>query len=116
MYDRDPKRFPDASLHAHLTYADVITRQELGVMDTTAITLCAENNIPVVVFNLFRPGNIARAIRGDDVGTRVGERWAPLEEAAPGGAAGGVVHAGASVRGGKKAKAKSAAALGASGR
>ena len=113
MYDRDPKRFADAVLHEHLTYADVITRQELGVMDTTAITLCAENSIPVVVFNLFRAGNIARAIRGEDVGTRVGERWAPLQEAAPGG---GAVHAGASVRVGKKAKAKAAAALGVSGR
>ena len=83
MYDRDPKRFPDASLHAHLTYADVITRQELGVMDTTAITLCAENEIPVVVFNMHVTGNIERAMRGDpDVGTRVGHdaAWASRVE------------------------------------
>jgi hypothetical protein len=84
VYDRDPARFPDAVLLPALSYADVITRQELGAMDTTAVTLCAENNIPVVVFNLFRPGNIRRAIRGaEEVGTRVGPAWPPLGAAQP---------------------------------
>ncbi len=81
VYERDPKRFPDAKLFPHLSYADVITRQELGVMDTTAVTLCAENDIPVVVFNLFEAGNIGRAIRGENVGTRVGPAWEPLPAA-----------------------------------
>ncbi len=81
MYERDPKRFPDAALLPHLSYADVVQRQELGVMDTTAVTLCAENSIPVVVFNLFTPGNIRRAVRGENVGTRVGEPWAPMGQA-----------------------------------
>jgi uridylate kinase len=82
VYERDPKRFPDAALLPHLSYADVVQRQELGVMDTTAVTLCAENSIPVVVFNLFTPGNIRRAVRGENVGTRVGEAWTPMAQAA----------------------------------
>ena len=90
VYSADPKRFPDASLLPHLSYADVVTRQELGVMDTTAVTLCAENSIPVVVFNLFTEGNIKRAIRGENVGTRVGAPWQPL----PGHAAAPAAHGG----------------------
>jgi uridylate kinase len=87
VYERDPKRYPDAQLHPHLSYADVITRQELGALDTTAVTLCAENAIPVVVFNLFTPGNIGRAIRGENVGTRVGPAWEPLPGVPPAGGA-----------------------------
>ena len=83
VYDCDPKRNPGAKLHTHLSYSDVITRQELGAMDTTAVTLCAENSIPVVVFNLFTEGNIKRAIRGENVGTRVGAPWQPLPGDAP---------------------------------
>jgi uridylate kinase len=75
VYDCDPKKFAHAALQRRLSYREVLTRQELGVMDTTAITLCAENDIPVVVFNLFVPGNIGKAIRGELVGTRVGAAW-----------------------------------------
>ncbi len=104
MYERDPKRFPDAALLPHLSYADVVQRQELGVMDTTAVTLCAENSIPVVVFNLFTPGNIRRAVRGENVGTRVGEPWTPMAQAAPAQAQ--------AQAGGKAAAAQGAHALG----
>ena len=79
VFDCDPRTNPGAVLLPRLSYTDVITRQELGVMDTTAITLCAENEIPVVVFNMHVTGNIERAMRGDvDVGTRVGHdaAWA----------------------------------------
>ncbi|KAG8383788.1 hypothetical protein BUALT_Bualt04G0050100 [Buddleja alternifolia] len=71
VYDDDPKRNPNARLLETLTYQDV-TSKELSVMDMTAITLCQENNIPVVVFNLNKVGNISKAIRGESVGTLIG--------------------------------------------
>lgn len=71
VYDDDPKCNPNARLLHTLTYQDV-TSKELSVMDMTAITLCQENNIPVVVFNLNKPGNISKAIRGESVGTLIG--------------------------------------------
>ncbi|CAA2992523.1 uncharacterized protein LOC111387526 isoform X2 [Olea europaea var. sylvestris] len=71
IYDDDPRRNPNARLLETLTYHDV-TSKELSVMDMTAITLCQENNIPVVVFNLNKPGNISKAIRGERVGTFIG--------------------------------------------
>ncbi|CAN4123354.1 unnamed protein product [Withania somnifera] len=74
VYDDNPKHNPDARLQDHLTYHDVISK-ELAVMDLTAITLCQENNIPVVVFNLNKPGNIAKAIKGERVGTLIGDTW-----------------------------------------
>ena len=83
VFDCDPRTNPGAVLLPRLSYTDVITRQELGVMDTTAITLCAENEIPVVVFNMHVTGNIERAMRGDPgVGTRVGHdaAWASRVE------------------------------------
>ncbi|KAL0676444.1 hypothetical protein Bca4012_004425 [Brassica carinata] len=74
VFDDDPKRNPNARLHESLTYQEV-TSKDLSVMDMTAITLCQENNIPVVVFNLSEPGNIAKAIRGERVGTLIGGTW-----------------------------------------
>lgn len=76
VFDHDPRTHPDAVLLPRLSYTQVIQQQELGVMDTTAVTLCAENDIPVVVFNIFTAGNIRRALRGDDVGSRVGAETA----------------------------------------
>ncbi|KAL4333939.1 hypothetical protein GQ457_07G004900 [Hibiscus cannabinus] len=74
VYDDDPRRNPNARLHDTLTYHEV-TSKDLSVMDMTAITLCQENNIPVVVFNLTKPGNIAKAIKGERVGTLIGGTW-----------------------------------------
>ncbi|XP_057980194.1 uridylate kinase PUMPKIN, chloroplastic [Malania oleifera] len=71
VYDGDPRRNPNAHLLDTLSYHDVTSR-DLSVMDMTAITLCQENNIPVVVFNLTKPGNISRAIMGERVGTLIG--------------------------------------------
>ena len=71
VYDKDPAKHADAVKHAHLTYQDVLSG-ELAVMDSTAIALCKDNNIPIVVFNLFEPGNIGRAVSGEPIGSRIG--------------------------------------------
>ncbi len=71
VYDSDPAKNAEAKLHKRLSYREVM-ESGLQVMDETAITLCKENNIPVIVFNLFHPGNIMRALTGDkDIGTLV---------------------------------------------
>ncbi|KAG2716344.1 hypothetical protein I3843_03G123700 [Carya illinoinensis] len=74
VYDDDPRRNPNARLLDTLAYNEV-TSKHLSVMDMTAITLCEENNIPVVVFNLSKTGNISRAIKGEKVGTLIGGTW-----------------------------------------
>ncbi|KAK6922841.1 Aspartate/glutamate/uridylate kinase [Dillenia turbinata] len=71
VYDDDPRCNPNARLLDTLSYHDV-TSKDLSVMDMTAITLCEENNIPVVVFNLNKPGNISKALLGERVGTLIG--------------------------------------------
>mmetsp|Transcript_390 Transcript_390/g.1262 ORF Transcript_390/g.1262 Transcript_390/m.1262 type:complete len:295 (+) Transcript_390:3-887(+) len=70
VYDKDPQKHADAKLYTQLTHAEV-QEQNLGVMDLTAITLCAENDIPVVVFNISPEGNISKALSGDEIGTIV---------------------------------------------
>ena len=70
VYDKDPVRFPDAVRYEHLTFQAVLAN-ELGVMDATAIALCKDNTIPIVVFDLFGSGNIARAVAGEPIGTRI---------------------------------------------
>ena len=72
VYDSDPNKHPDAKLHKRLSYKQVTT-QDLDVMDQTAITLCKENAIPVIVFNLTKAGNIIKALTGHPVGTTVDE-------------------------------------------
>jgi len=71
VYDRDPKIFSDAIKYQNLSYQDVLSK-EIAVMDSTAIALCKDNNIPIVVFNLFEPGNIGKAVAGDPIGSRIG--------------------------------------------
>lgn len=71
IYDSDPKQNPNAHRYQSLTYNHVLTN-ELKVMDSTAIALCKENDIPIVVFNLLVHGNIIRALKGEPVGTIVG--------------------------------------------
>jgi uridylate kinase len=70
IYSADPKKNPDAELYEKLSYRDVIV-QGLGVMDQTAITLCAENHLPLIVLNLKHKGAIASAVRGERIGTIV---------------------------------------------
>jgi len=72
VYDRDPVKFPDARMFDKITYTDVLTKN-LMVMDATAISLCRENRLPIVVFNLLKQGNIKGVICGDNIGTSVGE-------------------------------------------
>jgi len=70
VYSADPKAVPDAVRYDELAYMDVLN-QGLGVMDSTAVTLCMENGLPVIVFDLFREGNMARVVEGQPVGTRI---------------------------------------------
>jgi uridylate kinase len=70
VYDDDPNLNPDAKLLTDVTYLDVIA-QGLNVMDSTAITMCMDNKLPIRVFNLTTPGNIPRAVRGEPIGTLV---------------------------------------------
>ncbi len=70
IYDRDPVKFPDALRYEQLTYMNVLERG-IQVMDSTAITLCMENRLPIVVFNMNTPGNIRRVVEGQPVGTVV---------------------------------------------
>jgi uridylate kinase len=70
VYSQDPEKFPDAERYDRLTYSEVIQRG-LGVMDTAAVALCRENNLPIVVFDMTVPEGILKALRGDRTGTRV---------------------------------------------
>ncbi len=70
IYSADPKKDPTAKLYHEITY-DQVLADGLKIMDKTAITLSQERKIPLVVFNLKKPGNIARVIRGEDIGTRI---------------------------------------------
>ncbi len=70
IYDMDPKLHPEAKLYSELTYMDVLSKG-LKVMDSTAISLCMDNKLPIITFNLTRPGNIARVIKGEKIGTIV---------------------------------------------
>lgn len=70
IYTADPQVDPDARLLVELNYMHAISEQ-LGVMDTTAVTMCMENDLPIRVFNMGTPGNVAKAVRGESVGTLV---------------------------------------------
>jgi uridylate kinase len=70
IYDRDPNKHPDAVKYDELTYIDAL-RQRLNVMDSTAFSLCLDNNVPILVFNLSDPHIIMRAALGEKVGTLV---------------------------------------------
>ncbi len=71
VYDSDPKKNPEAEKFDRLTYIEVLNRG-LTVMDTTAISLCMDNKIPLLVFNLNQSGNIMKAIMGETIGTYIG--------------------------------------------
>ncbi len=70
VYDKDPLLYEDAVKYKALTYMEVLNKR-LKVMDATAISLCMDGGIPIVVFNLYEPGNIMRIIKGQDIGTVV---------------------------------------------
>ena len=71
IYSADPQKHPDATRYDSLTYEQVI-QKDLKVIDVAAVTLCRDNNIPIVVFNLKHEGNIRRVIEGEAIGTTVG--------------------------------------------
>ena len=70
IYDADPMLVKDAKMFASITYLDVLKRG-LKVMDATAISMCRENNLPIVIFNLNRTGNIRRVVTGEKIGSLV---------------------------------------------
>ena len=71
IYTADPKRDPTATKFERLGYMEVLNRG-IEVMDNTALTLCMDNDVPIVVFNLLTPGNIERVVLGEEIGTLVG--------------------------------------------
>jgi uridylate kinase len=70
VYDKDPVKHSDARRYDKISYADVLT-DGLAVMDAAAVSLCRENRMPVVVFNLNTPGNIGRLAAGESIGTLI---------------------------------------------
>lgn len=70
VYSEDPMINPDAHKYDQLTYQEVLEKR-LGVMDSTAIALCMDNGMSIMVFNLQKPGNMVKAVKGDPVGTKV---------------------------------------------
>ena len=73
IYDSDPEKNPSAKKYTSLSYGDAIS-QKLNVMDMTAFTLCQENNIPIIVFNMNKEGNLMKVVTGDPIGTLVSNR------------------------------------------
>ena len=71
VYTDDPKKNPAATKFKELTYIDVLKRN-LKVMDSTAISLCMDNELPIVVFDLTQRGNVRRVVLGEEIGTTVG--------------------------------------------
>jgi uridylate kinase len=70
IYDSDPKKNPSAKRFAQLTYLEALQKQ-LKVMDSTAFSLCMDNKMPIIVFDLFKPHNLRRVVMGEQVGTIV---------------------------------------------
>lgn len=73
VYDKDPFAFPDAMRYDHLTYSEALAKR-LQVMDSTAFSLCMDNKMPIIVFDMTKPDNIPLAVRGEKVGTLVSEK------------------------------------------
>jgi uridylate kinase len=70
VYDADPRTMPSAVRFNHIDYSDVL-RRELKFMDATAVSLCMDNGLPIVVFDLMEKGNVVRAVRGERIGTLI---------------------------------------------
>src|ERR1035437_386772 len=70
IYDKDPKKHPDAVKYDQITFIDAL-RQRLNVMDSTAFSLCLDNNIPILVFDLNDPQAVRKAVMGEKIGTLV---------------------------------------------
>ena len=70
IYDKDPNKFADAVKYETIDYLEAIEKR-LAVMDSTAFSLCMDNKIPIIVFNMNDGGNIKKAVEGDKIGTLV---------------------------------------------
>ena len=70
IYTADPEKDPNATKYDVLSFDDAL-HQKLNIMDTTAFTLCQENNVPILVFNMDKPGNLTRLLKGEKIGTVV---------------------------------------------
>ncbi|MBI2417833.1 MAG: UMP kinase [Ignavibacteriales bacterium] len=70
VYDSDPEKNPDAVKFESISYIEVL-KNNLRVMDLTAVSLCSENNLPMIVFNMNKPGNLLALLRGEHVGTKI---------------------------------------------
>jgi uridylate kinase len=79
VYDSDPEKNPSAFKFDKITYLDIL-RKNLKVMDLTAVSLCQENNLPMVVFNMDKPGNLLRVVNGETIGTIVHDEAEALEK------------------------------------
>lgn len=73
VYDSDPKKNPKAKKYPRVSYLDAL-QQQLKVMDSTAFSLCMDNEMPIIVFNFFEPGNLARVVGGEQIGTLVSSK------------------------------------------
>ena len=72
IYDKDPHKYPDAKKYDYLSFTDILAH-DLRVMDGTAASLCRDNKLPILVFNLEDPANIVKAVQGENIGTIVKE-------------------------------------------
>jgi uridylate kinase len=73
VFTKDPVKYTDATMLRRLSY-DRFIQERMGVMDSTAVTLCRDNKLPIRVFALGERGNIQRVVQGEDIGTLVSER------------------------------------------
>jgi uridylate kinase len=73
VYDSDPKKNPDAKRFSRITYSEALARR-LQVMDSTAFSLCLDNRMPIIIFDMNHPDNIRRVILGEEIGTLVSEK------------------------------------------
>jgi uridylate kinase len=80
VYDKDPVKYPDAKRYKVLSFKNAIEQEGVQVMDTAALAMCSENNMPIMVFELFHEKNLERAVAGDDIGTYVANQESILEE------------------------------------
>lgn len=71
VYDKDPIEHPDAKRFSQISYIDAIKNEDIKVMDTSALSLCMDNGMLIQVFDLFKEGNLKKALLGDDIGTLI---------------------------------------------
>ncbi len=79
VYDSDPEKNPSAFKFDKISYLDIL-KKNLKVMDLTAVSLCQENNLPMVVFNMDKPGNLLKVVKGEQVGTVIHDEAEKLEK------------------------------------